>query len=1015
MSYSLYQHEMSKGTPELEQGVGQNTMDATQTFLNTVDGIPNSGVSAGYAALDSIAGDIGAPLQFSSAIDIAQRQFGNRATLQFIHRQQLHQVARAGLRDVGQPYPFLAEIQRSFGQHDISGLESHTGEAARVANSELGSTAYHKGGHVAFGQAPTLADAAHEAAHYVQGVGAAHLEGGVGQAGDVYERHADRVSAAVVAGESAELLLDRSPGGGGSPATETDNAPVQMTGGSLSRIGGMGRRGFASRGRWGLGLGAGLGLAALAGGLYARTGRQQEEPPKQTGPMLSEGGARGNVKLSGPQFFDSTVDFASYVSMLQHRTQTMRNRDANFYTPFTHVNDYKYGVPEALVAQTGPEVIEENLKRIEEQYGGVKPEPGTMDLYRETMKNSRGQYMGLAHLTGRVNMGDRSLHSHLRADVRQLIETDEEGKEVMGDDGKPKRRFIRPFMKPKDFGVPEGTTTPSDLCVHTFIEDYHHSPTHYKGAKIRNHPPADKTFIPMVRFSGIELPEAFSALMLAELGTGTSMGAYTLEQLTCVPWPLELLGAGGADMGKISPEFASGERDLQNPEMTIELDRYLAHHTTHHPDRKVLRDLRDQDAKATDKEGKTVLDKDGKPLPLNNHEADAYEFFHSYQDTTKPWLESQDAPWPWEKGHYKRAISSQTYGPKFGPFRTVDEFRRHISMIQRWVEKQKTKDPEYAMRLTFDQFKYGVMEAVIAHTEPAVIEANLKRIEDKYSGVKPVMGTATYYHYVVYGGKGLGGHGQHIQMHHPSVEVKMGNLSAHSDLRGDSRLYPKDEEKWKGMTEEEQKKDRKSRRLRPKIKPADYGQDLGADIAEMTIMERPDTSFPDFENYPVTEDIVKEIARFENIPLPEAFTALLLMEFWHLASIGPYDRYRTTCFPVCLDVLAAGGVDLEQTVPAYAQGSRSIMDPELVLGTDRFLAFHGERHVNQEVLDSMRDRDATVVSPVDNKERPLNLLGGETIADFLRVYGGLRPWDWPKEAPWPWDREYWDDETKKSK
>ena len=231
-------------------------MDATQTFLSTADGIPNSGASAGYAALDSIAGGIGAPLQFSAAIDVAQRQFGNRATLQFVHRQQVHQVARAGLRDAGEPYPFLAEIQRSFGQHDISGLEGHTGEAAREANSELGSTAYHKGGHVAFGQAPTLADAAHEAAHYVQGMGATQLKGGVGQAGDAYERHADRVAAAVVAGEAAEPILDQTPGGSGSPATATGDAPVQMTGGSLSQASGQ-------------------------------TGRKEEERSKQTKPIPS--------------------------------------------------------------------------------------------------------------------------------------------------------------------------------------------------------------------------------------------------------------------------------------------------------------------------------------------------------------------------------------------------------------------------------------------------------------------------------------------------------------------------------------------------------------------------------------------------------------------------------------------------------------------------------------------------------------------------------------------------------
>ena len=210
-------------------------MDATQTFLSTADGIPDSG--DGCAALDSIADGIGAPLQFSAAIEVAQRQFGNRATLQFVHRQQVHQVAQAGLRDAGQPYPFLDEIQQSFGQHDISGLEGHTGEAARAANSELGSTAYHKGGHVAFGGEPTLADAAHEAAHYVQGVGATQLKGGVGQAGDVYERHADRVAAEVVAGESAEPLLDLTPGGTSSPATETDNTPVQMTGNSPPKLG----------------------------------------------------------------------------------------------------------------------------------------------------------------------------------------------------------------------------------------------------------------------------------------------------------------------------------------------------------------------------------------------------------------------------------------------------------------------------------------------------------------------------------------------------------------------------------------------------------------------------------------------------------------------------------------------------------------------------------------------------------------------------------------------------------
>ena len=959
-------------------------MDATQTFLSTADGIPNSGASAGagYAALDSIAGDIGAPLQFSAAIDVAQRQFGNRATLQFVHRQQAHRVAQAGLRDAGEPYPFLGEIQRSFGQHDISGLEGHTGEAAREANSELGSTAYHKGGHVAFGQAPTLANAAHEAAHYVQGVGATQLKGGVGQAGDVYERHADRVAAAVVAGEAAEPILDQTPGGSGSPATATGDAPLQMTGGSLSQASGQ-------------------------------TGRKEEERSKQTKPIPLEGASGGDVSPATPRFFSSTADFFSYTTMIQRHVEAMRSSDPDFYSPFRHVDDYKYGVIEAIIAQTDREVIENNLRRIREQYTGVTAEPGTLDLFRMTAKNSRGQYEGIPHLTGRVNMGDRSFHSHLRIDLRQLIETNEEGKEVMGEDGKPLRKWIRPLEQPEDYGVLAGTVLPSKNVPYTYLEEFNDGPTHYKGQKIRGYPPTSTTFIPMARYSRTPLPQAFSALMLAELAKNASMGVYNQIDTTCVPWPLDLARAGGADMKQISLEYASGERDLRNTQLAAEIDHYLAYHTDYHPDRKVLGELRDQAA--------TVVGRDGVTRPLNYHEGAIgnpdFEVFARYSDGTRPWREPQDAPWPWEKDYCKPPMSVQTYGPKFGPYRDVEEFRREVATVQHRVTKQKAKDPDYALRLTFDQLKFGVMEAVIAHADPAVIEANLKRIEEKYSGVEPMPGTATYYHYVAYAGRGLGETGQHVHMSHPSVEVKMGDMGAHSDLRGDSRRYPKDEgtrKKWGTMTKEEQRADNNRRRLRPKIKPADYSLDLGVSPTDMTIMEHPDTSFPDYENYPVTEDIVKEIARFENIELPEAFTALLLMEFWHLASIGPYDVHRTTCAPIPLDVMAAGGVDMARAVPSYAKGSRNIMDPQLILDTDRFLAFHSEPHINQKLLDQMRDPNAKVTG-ADGQERLLNHLGTKDSPYFLREYGGMRPWEWSKDAPWPWDREYWEAESKKPK
>jgi hypothetical protein len=97
-------------------------------------------------------------------------------------------------------------------------VRAHTGAAAEAANAELGSTAYAKGTDVAFAGAPDLHTAAHEAAHVVQQRAGVHLKGGVGEAGDAYERHADAVADQVVAGRSAEGLLTRavgSPGGGG--------------------------------------------------------------------------------------------------------------------------------------------------------------------------------------------------------------------------------------------------------------------------------------------------------------------------------------------------------------------------------------------------------------------------------------------------------------------------------------------------------------------------------------------------------------------------------------------------------------------------------------------------------------------------------------------------------------------------------------------------------------------------------------------------------------------------------
>ena len=216
----------------------------------------NSGFAAA-TALRTISGGFqcgGSPLQFSEGIHAAHQQFGNRAVLQFVTQQMhlhdrdssgIHDTAREGTQGAGENYPFQEQIQQAFGAYDISGLRAHTGVAARTANAVLGSSAYHKGGEVAFGSAPTLETAAHESAHYVQNVGASQLRDGIGVSNDRYERQAHAVAEKVVRGESAERLLDQAPGGAENGAPTQDGGALQMMGpmlGALTGLSGLGRR-----------------------------------------------------------------------------------------------------------------------------------------------------------------------------------------------------------------------------------------------------------------------------------------------------------------------------------------------------------------------------------------------------------------------------------------------------------------------------------------------------------------------------------------------------------------------------------------------------------------------------------------------------------------------------------------------------------------------------------------------------------------------------------------------------
>ena len=155
----------------------------------------------------------------------------------------VHATAAAGVAQAERPLPGATRIQSAFGRHDVSGVRTQVGGPAARASQALGARAYTSGSRIGFRSEPDLRLAAHEAAHVVQQQRGVHLKAGVGREGDEYEQQADAVADRVVAGRSAEDLLDHSGSppqttlqracdGGGSGCTRChdndDSAAVQL-------------------------------------------------------------------------------------------------------------------------------------------------------------------------------------------------------------------------------------------------------------------------------------------------------------------------------------------------------------------------------------------------------------------------------------------------------------------------------------------------------------------------------------------------------------------------------------------------------------------------------------------------------------------------------------------------------------------------------------------------------------------------------------------------------------------
>ncbi|HWO18552.1 MAG TPA: DUF4157 domain-containing protein [Kofleriaceae bacterium] len=146
---------------------------------------------------------------------------------------RVHGAADRGRAGTSGTLPHLDTIQQAFGRHDVRGVSAHVGGPAVQACDDMGAHAYASGTSVAFARAPDLHTAAHEAAHVVQQRGGVRLKDGIGASGDEYEQHADAVADLVVAGRSAESLLDAYASATAGPAqpvaerTHAVGSPVQ--------------------------------------------------------------------------------------------------------------------------------------------------------------------------------------------------------------------------------------------------------------------------------------------------------------------------------------------------------------------------------------------------------------------------------------------------------------------------------------------------------------------------------------------------------------------------------------------------------------------------------------------------------------------------------------------------------------------------------------------------------------------------------------------------------------------
>lgn len=126
----------------------------------------------------------------------------------------------------GARLPHEAQLQAAFGHHSVADVKVSVGGRAGGHAERMGADAFAVGERIGSREPMDLRTVAHEAAHVIQQRGGS-VPGGEGRAGDRHEAQADEVANAVVAGRSAEALLDRT---GAQPGDHAPGVTVQRQG-----------------------------------------------------------------------------------------------------------------------------------------------------------------------------------------------------------------------------------------------------------------------------------------------------------------------------------------------------------------------------------------------------------------------------------------------------------------------------------------------------------------------------------------------------------------------------------------------------------------------------------------------------------------------------------------------------------------------------------------------------------------------------------------------------------------